>query len=131
MLSLTPRTKVASGPSAGAEMMTFFTGAAKVFPGVGAIGEEAGGFDDDVGAHGGPVDFGGILDLENLEALAVDGDGIVSMRHFVGQIAENGIVFEQMSERFRIGDVVDGDKLDVLVVQARCAQCCGRCGRSH
>ena len=31
MLSLTPSTKVASGPSDGAEMMTFFTGARRCF----------------------------------------------------------------------------------------------------
>src|SRR6266403_1804228 len=31
VLSFTPRTKVASGPSAGAEMMTFFTGARRCF----------------------------------------------------------------------------------------------------
>ena len=106
-MSLTPRTNVASGPSAGAEMLFC----------VGAFGEEAGGFDDDIRSDGGPIDFGGILGLENLEALAFDGDGVIGMGDLVGQIAEDGVVFQKVRESFRVGDVIDGDELDVLIVE--------------
>ncbi len=95
----------------------FFHGRAEMLLGVNTLGEEDGGFDDDIRADRSPIDFGGILGLENLEALAFDGDGVIGMRHLVGQIAEDGVVLQKMRESFRVGDVVDGDELDVLVVK--------------
>src|SRR5208282_2937182 len=53
----------------------FFHRAANVLARVGACGEEAGGFDDDGGADGGPVELGGILHAEDFDGLAVHGDG--------------------------------------------------------
>ena len=37
----------------------------------------------------------------------------------MGQVAEDGVVFEQMREGLGIGDVVDGYELDILVIQRR------------
>ena len=61
---------------AGAEMMTFLTVRAEVGLGLFGVGEEAGGFDDDLGADGGPVELGGVALGEDLDLLAVDGDGV-------------------------------------------------------
>src|SRR4029077_19450050 len=94
----------------------FFHGRAQMLLGIGAFGEEAGGFDDDVRADGGPIDFGGILHFENFEAAAIDGDGVFSIRDVVRQIAEDGVVLQEVRERLRVGDVVDGNELNVLVV---------------
>src|SRR5439155_9228670 len=75
-----------------------FHGRAEMLLGVNAFGEEAGGFDDDIGSDRSPIDFGGILGLENLEALAFDGDGVIGMRHVVGKISEDGIVLQKVRE---------------------------------
>src|SRR5437667_521428 len=95
----------------------FFHGSAEMLLGVNTLGEEAGGFDDDMRAYGSPIDFVGILGLENLEALAFDGDGVIGMRHLVVQNAEDGVVLQKVRESLRVGDVVDGDELDVLIVE--------------
>ena len=116
-MSFTPRTTVESGRSAGAEMITFFTGPRMCFCGVGALGEQAGGLHHDLRADRSPVDFGGIFHLEHFEALAVHGDGIVGVRHLVGQVAEDGIVFQQIREGLRVGDVVDRDDFDRRIAQ--------------
>ena len=70
----------------------FFYGAAQMFFGVGALGEEAGGLDDDIGADRRPIDFAGVFGLENFEAFAFDADGVFGVGDFVGQVAENRIV---------------------------------------
>src|SRR6267154_1522646 len=81
------------------------------------LGEKAGGFNDNIRANRRPINFGGIFGLEYLEALAFDGDGVIGMRDFVRQIAEDGVVLQKMSESFRVGHVVDGDELDFFVVE--------------
>ena len=53
----------------------------------GGICEKPGRFDEHTRAGGCPAQIRRILRLENLEALAVDGDRIVRMGYFVGKIA--------------------------------------------
>src|SRR5207302_1078633 len=72
-------------------------GGAEMLLHVRTFGEKAGGFDDDIRADGGPVNFSGILGLENLEALAFHGDGVIGVRDFVRQIAKDGIILQEMS----------------------------------
>ena len=86
----------------------------------GTLGEQAGGFDDDVRAHAGPVDFRGILGLEYLEALAIDADGVVRMGNLVRKVSQDRVIFQKMRQGLGIRDVVHGYKLNVLVIQ-RCA----------
>jgi len=94
--------------------------AAEVLLCVGAFGEQAGGLDDDFGAHRGPVQLGGVLHLEDAENPAVNGNRVVRVSDLIiVQVAEDGIVLEQVGEGHRVGDVVDGDKLDVAVAQRR------------
>src|SRR6266700_6150202 len=95
----------------------FFHRRAKVFLRVNALGEEAGRFHNNVRADGRPIDLGGVLHLENLKALTIHGDGVIRVRDVVRQIAEDGVVLQKVREGLRIGDVVDGDKLNVLVVE--------------
>ena len=90
---------------------------AQVLFGVRALGEQAGRLNNNVGAHRSPVNFRGILGLENLEALPFHGDGIVGVGHLVVEIAENRIVLEKVSECGGVGDVVNGDELDIFVIQ--------------
>src|SRR5580704_1365961 len=84
---------------------------------VGALGEKASGFDDEVRADAGPIYFARILHLENLERFALDGYGIVGVGDVVRKIAENRVVLEQVREGFGVGNIVDGDELDVLVIE--------------
>jgi hypothetical protein len=51
-------------------------GVAEVGLGLGGVGEEAGGLDDDLRADGGPVELGGVALGEDLDLLAVDGDEV-------------------------------------------------------
>ena len=95
----------------------FFHRRAKMLFRVGTLGEKTGGLDDNVRADGGPVNFGRIFRLENLEALPFHGDSAFRVRDAVRQVAEDGVVFQKVRERFGIGDVIDGDELNVLVVE--------------
>ena len=85
--------------------------------GLGGIGEMAGGFDHDLGAGGGPVQLGGIALGKNLELLAVDGDEVVARGDGVVQVAEDGIVLEQMGQRCRAGQVIDRYKFDFRIAE--------------
>ena len=81
------------------------------------VGEEAGGFDDDLGADGGPVKLGGVAFGEDFNFLAVDGEVVGSVGDLVGQVAEDGVVLEQVGEGGGGGEVVDGDEFDVGVAK--------------
>ena len=93
-------------------------GAAQMLGGILGVGEAAGRFDHDLGAHAGPVDFGGVLGGENLDPLAVHHDGVGLGDHFPVQPAEHRIVLEQVRQRLGIGQIVGGDEFYVGVVQA-------------
>ena len=79
------------------------------------VGEEAGGLDDDLGADGGPVELGGVALGEDFDLLAVDGDEVGSVGDLVLEIAEDGVVLEQVRQGGGGGEVVDGDEFDVGV----------------
>ena len=81
------------------------------------VGEEAGGFDDDLGADGGPVELGGVALGEDLDGLAVDGDGVSPCGDVVLEVAEDGVVLEQVGEGGGGGEVVDGDEFDVGIAE--------------
>ncbi len=85
--------------------------------GVSALGEEACGFDDDIRANGSPINLGRVLGFENLKTLPLYGDSVLGVRDFVRQIAEDGVVLQKVRESLGVGDVVNGDELNVLVVE--------------
>ncbi len=90
-------------------------GRAEVGLGLGGVGEEAGGLDDDLGADGGPVELGGVALGEDLDLLAVDGDEVVAVLDVVFEVAEDGVVLEQVGQGRGRGEVVDGDEVDLGV----------------
>src|SRR2546427_11506722 len=63
------------------------------------------------------MNLGRGLYLANLEPLAFDGDRIVGGGEIVREIAEDGSVLQKGRESLCIGNVVDGDELNVLVVE--------------
>src|ERR1700734_4440301 len=87
-------------------------GGAEVSLGLFGVGEEAGGFDDDLGAYAGPVELGGVALGEDLDLLAVDGDEVFAVGDFVFEIAEDGVVLEEVSQGGGGGEVVNGDEFD-------------------
>ncbi len=82
-------------------------------------GKQPGGLHHDLRAHGAPIELRRVLDLEYAETLSVNRDRVVGMLHGVGQIAKDRIVFQQVSQSLRIGDVVHGHELDCRVVERR------------
>ena len=99
----------------------FLYGGAEVGLGFVGVREEAGGLDDDFGADGGPVELGGVALREDLDGFAVDDDGVFGGGDFVLEVAEDGVVLEQVGKRGRGGEVVHGNKFDVRIAES-CAE---------
>src|SRR5277367_3839050 len=94
-----------------------FYWSAEMLVGVVGVGETACGFEHDLGADGLPRELGRVFFGKNLEALAVDGNTVRSRRYLVVQVAENGVVLQQVGERFRISEIVDGYEFDIWVFE--------------
>ena len=90
---------------------------AEVGLGLGGVGEETSGFNDDLRAYGGPVELGGIALCEDLDFFAVDDEGIFGVGDFVLQVAEDGVVLEEMSERGGRGEVIYGDEFNLGIAE--------------
>ena len=86
--------------------------------GVLLVGEPAGGFHHDLHAERAPVELGRILHGENLDALSADDDRIAIHLHLFVELAEDGIVLQQVRQRLGVGEIVGGDKFDVGMMQA-------------
>src|SRR6185437_4492905 len=95
-----------------------FDGRAEVGLGLGGVGEEAGRFDNDLGAYAGPVELGGIALGEDLDLFAVDGDEVIAMLDVVLEIAQDGVVFEQVGQGGRGSEVVYGYEFDFRIVES-------------
>src|ERR1700733_7144864 len=81
--------------------------------------EQSGRFDDDLHAEPAPRQLGRVAFCQHLHRLAIDEDGAVLDFDLVAELAVDGIVFEELGEGGRVGDVVDGDDLEVLLGQGR------------
>ena len=116
--SLTPRTMVMSSLVAGAEMMTFLT----------VVPRWALAFSASVKK---PVDsttiwapteaqssLAGIALGEDFDLLAVDGDEVGAVGDLLLEVAEDGVVLEQVGQGGGGGEVVDGDEFDVWVADS-------------
>ena len=112
--SLTPSTMVMSSSLAGAEMITFLAPASRC-PLALSVGEQAGGFDDDVDAEVAPRQRGrSFPDLKSLDLGVADDDRVLAFEADVlGKPAQDRVKFEQMRQRGVVGEVVDRDDLDV------------------
>ena len=78
-----------------------------------AGGEQAGRLDHDVDSELLPRQRGGVALGEHPELLPVDLQRAVERAHRARVGTEDRVVLEQMRKRLRIGQVVDGDPLDV------------------
>ena len=85
--------------------------------GLSGIGEVAGGFDDHLGAGRGPVQLGRVALGKYLQFLAIDRDVVIARGDGVGQVTQNGIIFEQVSQRCRAGQVVHRYKFDARIAE--------------
>ena len=85
--------------------------------GVVGVGEVAGGFDHNLGADGLPGQLSRVSFLEYLDGLVADGDAVFAGGDLVRQIAQDGIVFQQVGQGFGIGKIVDRHEFDVAVIE--------------
>ena len=83
--------------------------------GLGGVGEDAGGLDDDVDSEVTPGQGGGtLLDFERLDLGVADDDRVVAFEaHLLGETAQDGVELQQVRQAGVIGEVVDRDDLDV------------------
>ena len=105
---------VMSSPLAGAEMMTFLGASGDVLASARRIGEEAGRLNDDVGADLGPRQAAGVALREHGKTLlALDRDLTIAGDDVLAEPTKDAVVLEQVRERLRVRQVVDGNDLDI------------------
>ncbi len=61
--------------------------------------------------------FPGSLSLKTLMDLVVDGDAVRAGGDLVRQIAQDGIVFQQMGQGLGVGEIVDRHEFDIAVIE--------------
>lgn len=83
------------------------------------IGKQTAAFEHDVNIERFPGQLPRVTFLQNLDAFAVDDKGVFFRFHFSVESSVNGIVLQQMRQRFCIGDVVDRDKIKSGFFEAR------------
>ncbi len=59
----------------------------------------------------------GIPFFEHLDLFVADRDAVLAGRDLVGQIAQNRVVFQKMSQGFWVGKVVDRNEFDIAVIE--------------
>jgi hypothetical protein len=84
-----------------------------VLGGVLAAGEQAGRLDHHVDPEVAPGKRRRVALGEHLQRLAVDRDRALARLYLGGEAPEDRVVLEQVGQRAGVGDVVDGDELDV------------------
>jgi hypothetical protein len=82
-----------------------------------SIGEMTGRFNHHLGAGRGPVELGRIALGKNLQLLTVDRNEVVTRDNGVGKVTEDRVIFEQMGECCRAGQVIDRDKFNFRIAE--------------
>ena len=82
-----------------------------------AIGEEAAALEDEVDAELLPREPGGIPLGEDAHLPPVDDEGVALGADVAREHPVHGIELEEVGERLRVGDVVDGDELERGLVE--------------
>ena len=80
------------------------------------FGPFARGFHHDVDAQVLPGEAGDVLLGEDLDPAAFEDDGVALDRDVMIEGSENGIVFQKMGQRRRVGDVVHRQEFDLGVI---------------
>ncbi len=91
----------------------------KVRLGLRAVGEEAGGLDDDVDAQLAPGEVGGLALGEHLDRMAVGHEAVLGDLDRVEGAPVDGIVLEQVGHRRNVAEVVHCHNLDLGIVHHR------------
>src|SRR5262245_31832991 len=78
-----------------------------------AVGEETGRLDHELDLEVAPREAGGIPLREDFELGLAGGDDAVAHRDVLVELAEDGVVLEQVAHRLRVAEVVDRDDLEV------------------
>ena len=102
-----------SWPLLGAEMTTFVTPSPRCLAASSRAVKKPGRLDHDLGADGAPVQGARVALGEDLHLVAVDDDAVLGRDDLALVGPEDRVVLEQVGERLRIGEVVDGDDVDV------------------
>jgi hypothetical protein len=89
--------------------------ALEVSRGLLAVGEDAGGLDDDVGADVAPGDLRGVALGEGLDLAVAYPQDVAVERDVLGPDAVGGVALEEEREALHRHQVVYGDDLDVVV----------------
>src|SRR5690606_5576479 len=84
-----------------------------VLAGILGLGEPAGGLDDHVDAELAPGQLGRVALLQGLDGGAADADGVLADLDVAVEGAQHRVVLEQVGEGGVVGEVVDGDDLDL------------------
>src|ERR1700675_1465397 len=92
-------------------------GSAQMLLGIVRVREAPSRLDHHLGTDGLPRQLRRILFGKDLNCLAVDRNAVAASRDLMGQISENRIVLQEMSQGLGIGQVVDGYELQVGVVE--------------
>ncbi len=104
---------VRSALFAGAEISTFLAPALEVHRGLVALGEEAAALEHESTPRSFQGSLPGSRSASTLRRLLADGRAVAVHDDTLRERAVDGVVLQQMRERSRVGDVVDGDELEV------------------
>ena len=104
---------------AGALMSTFLAPPSRCAGGLGGVGEDARGLDDDVDAQVAPRQVGRVALAEDLDLLAVDDQRVLGVLDGAVEGAVGGVVLEEQGVQLDRHEVVDGDDLRVGVRSMR------------
>ena len=97
-----------------------------------AGGEDAGAFDDHVDAQFLPGQLGRVADRQGLDLLAVDGQVLVVVLDRALEAAVGAVVLEQRGQHLVVGQVVDGDDLELAAGgHSACGTSGGRCDQNR
>src|ERR1700733_6807251 len=81
-------------------------------------GKETGGFDHDLHAEFSPWELGGIAFRIDFECMPVDHQGVALGLDALAEGAVDGVVFQQVSQSVGVGNVIDGDDLEVFLFES-------------
>jgi hypothetical protein len=81
--------------------------------------EDAGGLEHDVHAEILPRQLRRILHREDLELVLGHGDPVAGRFHVRLEVAEDRVVLEEMRQGLGVGEIVDGNEVDVRRAQRR------------
>src|SRR4029434_5903455 len=81
------------------------------------LSEQPGGLDNDFRTHGSPINFPGIAFSKHLEFVAVYRYGFVPRFNLGIQISQYRVVLKKVSERLRVGYIIDRHKIDVPTLE--------------